>query len=242
MDPEETIDVAPSEDNGNVVVDAPESTPSEPTENPVVPTVEVKEPEQPTEPAVELFELPDGRKVDGATLTKEWKENFLPDYTRKSQELAKVKNPETNLTEQKPTNPLEDPNWVPQSYAEIAKVAKEQLRAELEAEDQQRADQQKAIEDTVISQLNEVKTLDPSVNENALFLHATKYGFNNLKAAHQNMKDMSELAKNVQKTTVQNIAKRQDPVSISPGASGAKLDPSQFETAAQYLRALKGQS
>src|SRR4029079_11164306 len=33
----------------------------------------------------ELYELPDGRKVDAQTLQKEWKTNFLPDYTKKSQ-------------------------------------------------------------------------------------------------------------------------------------------------------------
>jgi hypothetical protein len=37
----------------------------------------------------ELFELPDGRKVDGKTLSKEWKENFYPEFTRKSQQLSK---------------------------------------------------------------------------------------------------------------------------------------------------------
>jgi len=36
----------------------------------------------------ELYDLPDGRKVDGKTLSKEWKENFYPDYTRKSQKLS----------------------------------------------------------------------------------------------------------------------------------------------------------
>ena len=38
----------------------------------------------------ELFELPDGRKVDAKSLTREWKENFLPDYTKKAQRLAEI--------------------------------------------------------------------------------------------------------------------------------------------------------
>jgi hypothetical protein len=37
---------------------------------------------------VELFDLPDGRKVDAATLSKEWKENFMPEFTKRSQALA----------------------------------------------------------------------------------------------------------------------------------------------------------
>ena len=41
-------------------------------------------------PEVELFELPDGRKVDSSTLSKEWKENFYPEFTRRSQKLADI--------------------------------------------------------------------------------------------------------------------------------------------------------
>ena len=243
----ETIEALPSEDNGNVPVDVAEVAPSvtaetkESTET-VVPTEKVTE--QPTEPVVELYELPDGRKVDASTLTKEWKENFLPDYTRKSQELAKVKQPETQLPENKPTNPIDDPNWIPSSYAEVVKVTRDAIKAEQEAEQNERIERQNALENTVIAQLNEVKTLDPNVNESALFLHATKYGFNNLKFAHQNMKDMAEQAKVVQQTTVKNIAKRADPVSTASGGNaslGINLNPSDFETASDYLKALKGQ-
>jgi hypothetical protein len=35
-----------------------------------------------------LFEMPDGKKVDAATLAKEWKENFYPEFTRRSQKLS----------------------------------------------------------------------------------------------------------------------------------------------------------
>lgn len=42
-------------------------------------------------PEKELFELPDGRKVDSSTLSKEWKENFYPEFTRRSQQLADIK-------------------------------------------------------------------------------------------------------------------------------------------------------
>lgn len=56
------------------------------------------ETEQPTEeqstksetPEESLFELPDGRKVDASTLSKEWKENFYPEFTRRSQKLAEI--------------------------------------------------------------------------------------------------------------------------------------------------------
>lgn len=226
-----SVEAMPSADNGNVPVDAPNPEPT-----PVTPS-ESKEPVTPTGP--ELFELPDGRKVDADTLSKEWKENFYPDYTRKSQELAKTKSPE--LQETKPTNanPLDDPNWQPQSYAELLRMAEENTLKAFEAKEQARVEARQAVEDQVASQLTELKKADPSLNENNLFLHANKYGFRDLKQAHQNMKDMSELAKTVQQTTAKNIAKRADPVSISPGATGMRSDPSQFETAREFLRSIK---
>lgn len=232
MDPEETIDVPQSADNGNVPADAP-------IEEPKVETPASVETAQPAEP--ELFELPDGRKVDAETLTKEWKENFAPEFTRRSQELAQLKNgtlPDKN----NPENPYADPSYVPQSYEEILKVAEERALAKLDAREQAKAEEQTALENEVVSQLTEVKKLDASVNENALFLHANKYGFRDLRAAHLNMKDMADLAKNVQQETAKNIAKRNDPVSTtSNNSGGAKLDPSNFGSAVEYLRALKSQ-
>lgn len=229
MEPEDNIAVVPSEDNGNVPAEAP-SEPAEPAA-PAEP-----EPAKPAEPTVELFELPDGRKVDASTLSKEWKENFYPDYTRKSQELAKVK-PEAPL---QPTNPLEDPNYAPATYAELAAHIEAQALAKIEAKEREAVEHRQGLETRVANELAEVKAIDPNVNENSLYLHATKYGFQNLKHAHQNMKDMAEIVKKATNTTVANIAKRNDPVSVSPGATGAKLDPDNYGSAKDYLKALKG--
>lgn len=224
---DETIDVAPSADNGNVPVDAP----SEPVE-PAAPAT--TEPVAATEP--ELYELPDGRKVDGATVASEYK-NLLSDYTRKSQALAAKET--APLQDPKPENPLADPNYVPQTYAELIDIAKKATFQEMEQKEQARINAAKALEDSVNSQLTEIKTTDPTLNENALFQHATKYRFTDLRLAHQNMKDMSDLTKKVQQTTAANIQKRADPVSVKPGASGAKPNPSNFNSAVEYLRALK---
>lgn len=226
----------------SIAVDSSESvleteTPSEPiaSETPA----EKVETTEPVVPAVELFDLPDGRKVDGETLAKEWKENFLPDYTRKSQDLAKLKT--EILPDNKPKeNPYADPAYVPQSYEEILTVAEERALAKLDAREQAKVEQQQDIENAVVTQLTELKSLDPNLNENALFLHANKYGFRDLKLAHQNMKDMADVIKKTQTVTAANIAKRVDPVSTTPGAGGQKLDPSSFATAVDYLRALKG--
>lgn len=215
----------------------PEESSSEVTPEPVVPTE--TEPVAPTATVQDLYDLPDGRKVDAATLAKEFKENFLPEFTRKSQELARLTTtPEPNINN-KSTDPLADPDYVPQTYAEIIQIAKEATIKDIQAREQARIDSQKALETAVESQINEIKAVDPSLNENLLYAHATKYRFTDLKLAHQNMKDMSETIKKVQQTTAQNVQKRTDPVSVSHGATGARPDPAQFSSARDYLNAVR---
>ena len=238
---EETVDVAPSEENGNVPLDTPsEETPEIPPlpggeEEPAV-VVEAEDPE----PEAELFELPDGRKVDAATLQTEWKENFAPEFTRRSRELAELKKGTPDLPTETPPSPYADPDYVPESYEEILKVAEQRVFAAMEQRDSENQQRQQQAESAVVAQLDAVKKIDPSVDENKLFLHANKYGFRDLSQAHQNMRDMSSVVKNVQQTTAKNIAKRNDPVSISSGgAVGQASDPSMFENAAEYLRSLK---
>lgn len=240
---EPSVEVPPSADNGNLPVDAPIAPNPEPETPAAAAPADPANP--PAEPVPgELYELPDGRKVDGATLTKEWKDNFLPDYTKKSQALAKINEatgvtPPTAPLQDQPANPLADPNWQPKTYAELVEVAKTSLAADLEAREKARSDEIKAIEDHVSGQLTELKTTDPNLNENALFLHATKYGFRDLKLAHQNMKDMAQVVKDTKQATVKDITKRNDPVSITPGATGGRPDPSSFSSARDYLRSLK---
>ena len=65
---------------------------TEPTQEPVTPT-EPQEPAQPAEP--ELYELPDGRKVDAETLSKECFEQersrlFSPSYLTEAPTFAKT--------------------------------------------------------------------------------------------------------------------------------------------------------
>jgi len=236
---EESIVVPPSEDNGNIPVDAPDGngTPIIPTPNPADVTPPVQATTPPVEP--ELFELPDGRKVDAATVLQEYK-NLLPDYTRKSQALAaKDRAGDPNITTN-PTDPFADPNFVPQSYAELAEAIRASTLREIEAKEQKAVDDRKAVEDAVTTQLTGLKASDPNLNENALFQHAVKYGFRDLKAAHQNMSDMNKLVKDTKQTTAKDIQRRSDPVSASPGATGARLDPSHFATAVDFLRAQTG--
>lgn len=238
MPPEENIAVAPSEDNGNISIETePSEVVAEPTE-PETPAEKV-ETAAPAEPVVELFDLPDGRKVDAATLSKEWKENFLPEFTKKSQALAEKE--DIN----KPISPLADPNYVPQTYEELAEKIQADLEQKAAAKEQKRVDSERAIETAISNEISEVKKTDPTLNENLVFVHANEYrekygvGFPTFKVAYQHMKDMSELTKTVKQQTATEIAKRNDPVSTKPGATGAKPNPSQFSSSIDYLNAVK---
>ena len=228
MEPEQSVEAAPSADNGNL----PDETPNEPAEA-VAPT-ETGEPVTPTEP--ELFELPDGRKVDAETLSKEWKENFYPEYTRKSQELAKVTAPITN----QPTvdNPYADPAYVPKNYEELLQVAEQRALAKVQEREQQQVQARQAVETKVATDLAEIRKVDPALDENALFLHANKFQFRDIRLAYDNMKAIQAAAKQSQHTTVKNIAKRNDPVATAPGATGGRPNPSSFNSAVDYLRSL----
>lgn len=234
-DAEETLDGTPSEATPIEEVTAPSEGEEETEEAP-----EEAPAEAPAEPEVELFELPDGRKVDAATLSREWKDNFMPDYTQKSQDLAALKGPKDQPQPDKPTDPLKDPNYIPQTYDELAAQIEARILSGMTERQAQESAQRQAVEDHVLGQVAELKAENPTLNENALFLHATKYGFRDLKLAHQNMQDMDQTVKKVQRVTADNIVKRTDPVSMQPGATGTKLNPSDFRSAVDYLRALQG--
>lgn len=223
-----------------------EETPTPEAEAPVEETPEEAPEETPAEEPM-LYETPDGRKVTAEELQTEWKENFLPEFTRKSQALADYER------ENKISNPPEDePEWkkedyVPQNYAEVIELAKREALAEMQNSVKAERDRVEAIQQGVQNELAEIKKLDPKLDENALFQHANKYGFQNLKTAHANMSDMKKSAVDVEKRTVKNIKDREaDPISTGhggevPEASGYDpVEMSQFDGAADYLASLKG--
>ena len=235
--PEESIEVVNSE-GGNVPADVP-ATPADITPTPSS-TETPEESVSTVPPEAELYELPDGRKVDAVTLQSEWKENFYPEFTRRSQELAELKKGPAPEAPEPPRSPYADPEYVPQACEELIKAAEERVFQTIAQREEEQKAQQAAVENAVVQQLTEVKKIDPTVNENQLFLHANKYGFRDLSLAYQNMKDMASVMKAVQKNTAENIAKRNDPVSVAPGGSvGTRPDPSAFGSAIEYMRSLK---
>lgn len=231
--PAPTEPVAPASEPANAPA-APEGTPP---------------PEGGTPPADQLFELPDGRKVDAATLQKEWKENFLPDYTRKSQKVAQfeaINNPP------KPEEQIPDwkkPDYVPKSIAEVIEIAKTQAIEQIANNAKAESEHVAAVAKEVDGQLEEIRKNDPKVDENALFLHANKYGFRDLRQAHANLQAIGAAALDAEQRTLKNLGRRAgDPVATQPGsapAAGDAIDMRSlggFRSAQEFLSRLKNNS
>ena len=211
-------------------VDAPESPKPESPE-------EVKS----DEPV--LYDLPDGRKVDAEGLKREY-ENLLPEFTRKSQELAALKEPKDITKNDEPE--WKSPDYVPKDYAEVIQLAKEEAIKEIQSTYQAEQERITSIHKEVEAQVAELKTIDPTLDENVLFQHANKYGFQNLKAAHSNMADMKKAILDTEARTVKNIKTREaDPVSSNASGKISESDGydpremSQYSSASEYLARLK---
>lgn len=187
-------------------------------ETPKVETPETSEaPVTPETPGIEtseaqLYDLPDGRKVTAEEVKQEY-ENLLRDYTQKSQKLAAIE----NINKPKEEVPRwKQPDYVPQSYAEVIELAKQQALEEIQRKAEEEVNRTKEVSTLVDTQIAELKSKDKSLDENALFLHANKYGFRDLKAAHENMQAMKQAELAAEQRTLKNLKARGiDPVSIS---------------------------
>jgi len=221
---------------------APETPSPAPVESaPVESAAPAATPTAPEAPAVQLYDLPDGRKATGEEVAQEYK-NLLSDYTRKSQKIAELEKGPQKKDDDTPV--WQKPDYTPTSYAEIIEVAKRAALDEIQnrtaAEQAQVAQVTQEIDNTI----NELKKIDPTLDENSLFQHATKYGFRDLKVAHSNMRDMRAAIKDAQDMTVKNLKSRSvDPVSGGsvPGEGGIdRAATSNFRSAQEYLAHIKG--
>ncbi len=214
------------------------SVPVTPSEEPAAPAEVETEVDTPAvDPEPQLYELPDGRKVDAETLSREWKENFLPDYTKKSQTLAEIKRAEAsdpNVPEWKKEG------YTPKSYAELIELGKQEALKEITtaaaAEEAKRIE----ISELVDSQVAILKAKDPKLDENALFAHANKYGFRDLSLAYQNMSEMKTVARVTEERVVKGNAKKVDPIATGTGSgSGGSIRYPQATSATEFLARLK---
>lgn len=235
-------------------VEAPETveSPTETVDETQVETVETTN-EETTEEAPEVVEettdeasdtlvkLPDGRELPKEQAEVEMR-NLYSEFTRKSQRLAtyeKGDKPITNKVED-----TQEEEWIPETADDIVQKVKSDLIREQEEAKQNEIAQKQAVEESVTQQLEEIKSLDSSLNETQLFNHAIKYGFTDLKQAHSNMKDMYSAINKVKQETVNNVKKRNaDPVNgVSQSGNvvdGDAYDPSvRNMSAVDYLNSL----
>lgn len=196
--------------------------------------------------AAVLYDLPDGRKVDAETLQREWKENFYPEYTRKSQELSELKRGKNPDITKDDVPEWQKPDYVPKTYGELIQIAEqralERIREEAGAEEQARAQVASQVDATIA----EIKAVDPKLDENALFQHANKYKFTDLRAAWENMSEMRKVAMTVEQTTLKNVNQRKaDPVAgggapaLPTGDAVPYGTTGQYGSALEYMRHLK---
>lgn len=239
------------ESNAELIDSAAPAPVADPAPSPEVPAKDepVVDPTPEVPPKVDepvLYETPDGRKVDAETLQREWKENFLPEFTRKSQRLAELESGK-DLNRPKDEPEWKKPDYVPQNYAEVIELAKREALDEIRNSAKAEEERITAVQTAVDNEIAELKKIDPKLDENALFVHANKYKFNSLTAAYSNMSDMRKATLEVEQRTVKNLKTREaDP--ISAGANGdlpvdSGYDPkemSQFENASEYLNFIRG--
>ena len=151
-------------------------------------------------------------------------ENLQKDYTRKAQELAELKKIKDEPKQEEPE--WAKPDWQPKTWQEAIEAGKQAALREVAPalNEYQQTRQQRELAAQIQSQaeaeMTEIKTLDPKVDENAVFTHATKYGFANLKSAYQNLVDMRGLAKSEQQRVLKNLKTRnEDPIGVSGATS-----------------------
>jgi Fe2+ transport system protein B len=206
------------------VVEQPVIPQESPVVTPQAPSEGAPAPVEPT-----MYDLPDGTKVDADGLSKAWKENFMPDYTRKAQELAAIKQKVTEVKPQEEVKPslLENPDWQPESYAQLATELQRKMWAELQSA-AQAEDNAAAERDAYIQrEIEEVKALDKNVDMNRVMAHAAKYAFSSLIPAYQNMKAIEDAASLAEERVLKNMqARSAAPVGApTAGASSASFPP-----------------
>lgn len=201
--------------------------------------------EQKPEESEELYALPDGKQVDAATLAKEWRDNFLPEFTRRSQELAALKNPKVEKEEAVAPDPWKSTEWEPKTYQELLDAAKTEAERtvwqKITEEANRETQEQQAREAFITQEIEQIKQLDPKVNINTVMAHASKYAFSSLIPAYQNLRAIQEAEKRVEDRVMKNIKLRAgEPVgedSAAPSSAPSDFAPGKgFEMAMKQIR------
>jgi len=205
-------------------------------------TEETTEPVEETTP--DLYEVSDGRQLTGAQLREEYTK-LNSDYTRKSQKLSEYEKVAINKEEEKPA--WQNSDYEPKSWQEVIETAKTEIQREQALGTKREQERIQQLETSVQTQLDEIKKIEPNIDENALFVHAMKYKFgaDNVSGAFQNMSDMKKVVLKTEKRTAENIKRRAgEPIATGGGqpSSDDGYDPNeaaQYSGALDFLKTLK---
>lgn len=226
---EVTAEVVPSVET---VVETPSVETPEVQVTPETPVVET--------PVATLYDLPDGRKVTAEEVKIEY-ENLLKDYTQKSQKLSSYEN--INKPKEEDVPEWKRPDYVPKSYAEVIEIAEQRALDRIKQERNEEDARTKEVAQLVDSQIAEIKKTDAALDESALFAHANKFGFRDLKSAHVNMQAIKQAAIDAEQRTLKNLKARGiDPISVTatPVVDDGAIDYAAIaggtESALDYLR------
>lgn len=226
-------------------VEAPKvETVEQPT--PVTEPVEAPKVEVAEAPSTEAaqYELPDGTKVDAEGLAKAWRDNFMPDYTRKAQENAAMRS-KLEPKQEKPVEqsaPWENQDWQPKTYQELAEATLNQAEQRVwqkimsEAE---RGEREAKERDAYIAQETEqLKALDPKVDVPKVMAYAAKYKFSSMIPAYQNMKVLEDSERRTEERVLKQMKLRaSEPVGASSAQVGANVSfPSDVKTGLEKAR------
>jgi hypothetical protein len=205
----------------------PSGTPVVLDEEPTVEIVEEKEPESQTD----MYDLPDGRKVDAKGLQAEY-QKILPEFTRKSQELAEFKKTKPEQVVKAEPEPWEKEGWQPKTWKEqmeaTARLTEQRLDPLLARIRQQEQKEQATAQaiSAAEAEMTSIKESDPRVNEDLIYKTATKYN-TSLTAAHQFLKDLKENEKSVEQRVLKNLKTREgDNVGLNTPGSETDDTPS----------------
>jgi len=231
MEDEAIIDNTPQNGASDEIIKGDDTTNTPPPEEPKV-----------DEPV--LFETPDGRQVTAEQLQVEWKENFMPEFTRKSQRLAELEKGTKEVVNDIPK--WKEKDYIPDAYSEIVEIAKAEALKEIENKSRVERENQERISKEVESTLLKIKAKDPNLNENKLFEHALKYNFQNLEVAYQNMADINKIKEIAEKNVLENLKSKN---TLKVATDTAKVDSAtnnnvdynslNLETPQEYLRRIK---
>lgn len=189
------------------------------------------EPANEVETEVQPEVKPEEAEASKEDFYKSQYENLQKDYTRKSMELADIK--KTNVIEPAPQPEWTKPDWQPKTWQEATEAGKQAALREIAPDLQeirQSRQQREAIEknrQVAEAEMAEIKSKDPKINENLVYNHATKYGFQSLKSAYQNLLDMQGIQKTTQQKVLKNLNVRNaEPVGVSGATTPEDDTPS----------------